>query len=253
MPVRLEVTSDLPALIAKIDHLRRDQLPYAIARAVTKTAQLVKRAEEYEMPFALDRPTPYTMSSLYLSPATKAIPVATVWLKDDAGKGTPAAKYLFPEIAGGARSVKRFEKRLQLMGILPPGMYAVPGDAAPLDAYGNVSAGLIEQILSALGAAEIKAGYQANRNRTALSRRRKGGNIAEYFVGRPGGAPLGIYRRYAFAHGSAVKPILMFVRQPIYQSRYNFPEIAARVVREEFPSQFSDAYQLAVRTAGLTP
>jgi hypothetical protein len=59
----------------------------------------VKRALEYEMPFAFDRPTPYTLGSLYLSPATKAIPVAKVWLKDDAGKGTPAAKYLFPRLS----------------------------------------------------------------------------------------------------------------------------------------------------------
>lgn len=248
---RIDVRSELPALIAKIDNLRRDQLPFAIAKAVTGTAQMVKKALEYEMPHAFDRPTPYTLGSLYLSPATKAIPVATVWLKDDAGKGTPAAKYLFPEIAGGARSVKRFEKRLQLMGLLPAGMYIVPGDAAVLDQYGNISAAQIEQILSALGAAEITSGFLANRTRASAAR--KGTALAEYFVGRPGGAPLGVYRRFHFANGSAVKPIMIFVRQPIYRQRYRFQEIAAQVVSDEFPRQFSDAYQFAVATAGFKP
>jgi hypothetical protein len=173
--------------------------------------------------------------------------VAKIWIKDDAGKGTPAAKYLLPEIAGGARNMKRFERRLQLMGILPPGMFAVPGDGAKLDGYGNIPASTIEQILSALGAAEIYSGYTANR--TPTSRKRKGRRIAEYFVGSPGGAPLGIYQRFGFAHGSAVKPVLIFVRQPVYRPRYDFQEIAAKVVRDQFPRQFSEAYQRAVATA----
>lgn len=247
--IRIEVQSQLPDLIGKIRNLREDQLPFAIARAVTMTAQSVKKALEYEMPLAFDRPTPYTMSSLYLNPATKSIPVAKVWLKDDSGKGTPAAKYLLPEIAGGGRNMKRFERRLQLMGLLPEGMQVVPGDAAPLDQYGNIPASVIEQILSALGAAEIKSGYQANRTRA--SARRKGAKLAEYFVGRPGGAPLGVYRRYKFAHGSAVKPILIFVRPVQYRPRYRFEEIAQRVVSEEFPVKFSAAYRDAVASAKL--
>lgn len=251
MSIRIEVKSELPELIAKIQNLREDQLPFAIARAVTWTAQHVKRALEYEMPLAFDRPTPYTLGSLYLSPATKQIPVAKVWLKDDAGKGTPAAKYLFPEIAGGERSLKRFERALSIMGLLPPGMYAVPGAAAPLDQYGNMPASLIEQILSALGAAETRSGYLANRTRA--SRRRKGAKLAEYFVGRPGGAPLGVYRRYHFAAGGAVKPMLIFVRAPQYQPRYRFQEIAQQVVDEEFPIQFAESYRLAVQSAGFKP
>jgi hypothetical protein len=244
--VRLEVKSDLPALISKIRNLREDQLPFAIASAVTKTAYAAKRALEVAMPFTFDRPTPYTLGSLFLSPATKGLPIAKIWIKDDAGKGTPAAKYLLPEIAGGARNMKRFERRLQLMGLLPQGMFAVPGDAAPLDRFGNIAASKIEEILSALGAAEIYSGYKANRTNASRARRR---GRAEYFVGSPGGGPLGVYQRFAFAHGSAVKPILIFVRAPVYRPRFDFQEIAAKVVRDQFPRQFSEAYQRAVATA----
>lgn len=247
--IRIDVRHDLEQVISKLQNIRRDQLPYATARAVTGTAQLVKKALNSEMLYAFDRPTPYTMNSLFLSPATKAIPVAKVWLKDDAGKGTPAARYLLPEIVGGERRYKRFERALSAVGLLPAGMYAMPGESAQIDQYGNMSRAQVMRILSGLRAAETRSGYQANR--TARSARRKGRNLAQYFVGQPGGGklPLGIWQRFAFAHGSAVKPVAIFTGAPQYKQRYRFREIADQVVRDEFPSQFRSAYAAAIATA----
>jgi hypothetical protein len=246
--VRLDVRHDLDKLISKIRNLRTEQLPFALAKSVTATAQLVKRAETTELLYAFDRPTPYTMGSLYLAPATKAIPVAKVWLKDDAGKGTPAARYLLPEITGGGRRFKRMELALAARGLLPPGMYVMPGAAAKIDAFGNWERGQVTQVLSAMGAAEMRSGYLANR--TKESAKRKGRNLAEYFVGKPGGtAPLGVWQRINFGAGSAVKPIAIFTRAPVYRERYRFQVIAEQVVREEFPNQFSLAYQQAVVSA----
>jgi hypothetical protein len=245
--VRIDVRSDIDRVISKFQRVRRDQLPFAIAKAVTDTAILAKKALESEMLYAFDRPTPYTLGSLYLSPATKVVPVAKVWLKDDAGKGTPAAKFLLSEITGGARRFKRFENALAARGLLPAGMFVMPGSAAQLDAYGNMQRGQIVQLLSALGAAESRAGFLANR--TKASAKRKGRNLAEYFVGQPGGAPLGIWQRVRFGYGSAVKPIAIFTRAPVYQVRYRFQDIAAQVVREEFEGQFASAYAMAIATA----
>lgn len=249
MSVRINIRSDIDQVISKLRNLRRDQLPFAIAKAVTGTAQLVKKALNSEMLYAFDRPTPYTLGSLYLSPATKAIPVAKVWLKDDAGKGTPAAKYLLTEITGGGRRYKRFERALAARGLLPDGMFAMPGSAARIDAFGNMERGQLMQVLSAVGAAETRSGYQANR--TARSAKRKGASLAEYFVGKPGGgkAPLGIWQRFKFGVGGAVKPVAIFTKAPVYQVRYRFQEIAAQVVREEFASQFNTAYAEAIATA----
>lgn len=247
MSVRIDVRSDIGELISKLRNVQREQLPFAIAKAVTGTAQVVKKALNTEMLYAFDRPTPYTLGSLYMSPATKAIPVAKVWLKDDAGKGTPAAKFLLAEITGGGRRYKRFENALIARGLLPHGMFAMPGSAAKIDAFGNMERGQLMQILSAVGAAEMRAGYQANR--TARSAKRKGRNLAEYFVGHPGGKALGIWQRVGFAHGSAVKPVAIFTRAPVYRVRYRFQEIAAQVVSEEFASQFNMAYAQAIATA----
>lgn len=247
--IRVQVKSDLDALIAKLERVRQDQLPFAIAKAVTATGQIVKKALTSEMLYAFDRPTPYTLGSLYLQPATKRLPVAKVWLKDDAGKGTPAAKYLLPEIEGGVRRHKRFERALQAKGLLPTGMFAVPGSAAKIDRFGNMERGQVVQVLSALGAAEARSGYAANR--TERSKKRKGRNLAEYFVGQPGRgkAPLGIWQRVTFGFGSAVKPVAIFTRAPVYQVRYRFREIAEQVIRDEFAGQFARAYASAVASA----
>ena len=237
---RIDVRSDIDRLVAQLRARGSSQLPYATAVAVTRTAQIVREALKTEMPRAFDRPTPWTMNSLYLKAATKQLPVATVWLKDFAPKGNPAARYLLPEIVGGERRVKPFERRLRY------GRFAVPGEAAPLDQYGNVKSGELERILSALGAAG-GSGYDANRTRA--SARRKGRNLAEYFVGSPGGAPEGVWRRYRFALGSAVKPILIFVRPPRYQKRYRFQEIATETIAREFPANFERAFREAIAGA----
>lgn len=248
--IRVTVSSDLDKLIAKIDNVRRDQLPFAIAKAVTMTAQIAKKRLEDDMPRAFDRPTPYTKGSLYLRSATKANPSAMVWLKDDAGKGTPAAKYLLPQIAGGSRPLKRMERALQITNKVSTRMYAMPGSAAQLDAYGNMNRGQVVKILSALGAGEVKAGYLANR--TKASKKRKGKKAPEYFIGTPGGGrlPLGVYQRYTFSFGSAIKPVVIFTQNaPVYRQRYRFQEIASEVVQREFPGQFYAAYNAAVATA----
>src|ERR1035441_633525 len=74
------------------------QLPFATAKALTRTAQLIKAAEVDEMRRVFDRPTPWTLNSVFITPATKDNLIARVWLKQDAAKGTPAAKYLLSEI-----------------------------------------------------------------------------------------------------------------------------------------------------------
>jgi hypothetical protein len=247
--LRIDVRHDLDKLISTLGNVRREQLPYAIAVAVTRTAQVVKRALTTEMLYAFDRPTPYTMGSLFLSSATKSMPVAKVWLKDDAGKGTPASKYLLPEIIGGERRYKRFERALAATGLLPTGMYAMPGAAAKIDRFGNMERGQVVQILSALRAGETRAGYQANRTQRSAKRQGQAPRRVLRRQARGGRLPLGIWQRFGFAHGSAIKPVAIFTRAPQYKQRFRFQEIADEVVRDEFGGQFMTAYSQAVATA----
>lgn len=195
----------------------REQIALATAKALTFTAERVRDAERQEMQRVFDRPTPFTLNSLYLRSATPGNLQARVWFKDLRN----GPHYLVPQVYGGERPLKRFEKFLQSSGWLPVGMYVVPGSRAALDRNGNIDKGELIRVLSALRALP-QTGYLANRSQR--SARRKGKRLINYFVGRPNPqSPDGIWQRVGL---TGLRPIYMFVSRPQYQKRFRFHEIA---------------------------
>lgn len=249
----INVTSNVQEVIRKLSDLQKEQVPFALAHALTMTAQRVKDAQVREMRDVFDRPTPYTLDSLFTRPATKTNLTAFVWLKSDTSKGTPADKYLMPQIKGGERRLKRFEKALQRVGALPPDYVAVPGEAAKLDSYGNMSRGQIVQILSYFQAFP-EAGYRANITAARKVRLARGSRAKQgiaYFVGRPGGgkAPLGVWQRTQFAAGSAIKPVLIFVPAARYEKLFDFYYVAQQTIERDLLPQFAASLQAALASA----
>lgn len=258
-----DLSSNIESVLGFAAKLYGDQLPFAAARALTKTQQLVKKAIEEEMPRVFDNPTPYTLDSLRLQPATKQNLYSRVWLKEDTFKGTAATKYLRPQVEGGERSTKRFERALQARGLLPNGWVAVPGKAASLDQYGNVEPSQIVQILSYFDAFP-QQGYRANmtqrkRDNLAKGKPAQGVRGFSYFaLSKPEGKLLpGIYKRMSYgadqriAHlqKGAAKPVFIFVSMPTYKRLLDFYGIAKRVTEAEFPKQMRESFDLAVKTA----
>ena len=68
--------------LLSLDRLEREQLPFAAAFALTKTAEEIKKQLQAEMREVFDRPTRYTINSLFLEAATKDRMQARVWIKD---------------------------------------------------------------------------------------------------------------------------------------------------------------------------
>jgi hypothetical protein len=230
----------------------KKQVNFATRVALTKTAQIAGMDEVKEMRDVFTSPTPFTLSSVFVRPATLQNLSAEIKLKDFAGKGTPASKFLAPQISGGQRGQKRFERALQSVGAMPAGFRAVPGSGAKLDSYGNMNRGQIVQILSFFRAFP-EMGYKANMTparRKSLARGSKSRQGIAYFVGRPGDRlPLGIWQRVQFARGTAIKPVLIFVRTVGYEQRYDFEYVVEQAVKREFPTQFAQAFDQALRTA----
>ena len=249
--MKITVNHDFGRLAATVKGWGK-QIPFATAVALTRTAQRVKHAEEREMKDVFERPTPYTLQSVFMKPATKASQEAVVWLKDFAGKGTPASKFLLPQIKGGSRRPKRFEKALQAVGAMPPDHRAVPGEGAKVDAFGNMDRGQIVQILSFFKAFP-EMGYKANmsdKRRKQMARGTKSRQGFSYFVGRPGDRlPLGIWQRVSFARGSAIKPVLIFVPSVTYNAAFDFVYVGKTVFNRHFHEEFRRALDQAIRTA----
>lgn len=252
MPISYNVVADIGALREQTDPVRQKQLPFAIALALTRTARdHVMPGERAEMQKVFDRPTPYTLNSQRLDPATKSKLIASVELKGDYGA---KSHYLWPQIEGGPRVQKRFEILLQNFGILHPGWRAVPGQGATIDAFGNMNAGQVVQILSQLRV-QMFSGFESriggaayDKKKVARAVKRQGYRIFAV-VNKTGRLLPGIYARYDFAHGSAIKPLMIFVRNPVYKARFDFFGVGETIAKACFPAEFDKAMTEALATA----
>lgn len=226
---------DLQKLLRNLTRLSND-VQFMRAYALTKTGQDIKEAELANMRDVFDRPTPFALNALQLSPATKTNLQAIVGFKAFAPKGTPGEKFLKAQVEGGPRAKKRHEKALERAGILRSSEYVVPSSAAPLDAYGNIKGSLITRILS-----DISANPDPLSNSTAKTRTRRwkrGGG--QYFVMRGRGAADGIYFRLGLRD---IRPILLFVKAPTYVKRFDFYGIAARTFAARYEMRFREGYE----------
>jgi hypothetical protein len=248
--MKLNITSNFADFAERLAGLGR-QAPFVAAVSLTRTAKDVQLAEREEIVRAFDRPVPYTLNSTFLKAATKSHLEAKVWLKDNPfGKGTPADRYLAPQIFGGPRRLKGMERALAAVGLLPAGHYAVPAAGAQMDANGNVKRSQIIQIMSQLKVQE-RAGYQSRATGSARSRRTVAKQGVTYFaLPQPRrGLAAGIYMKRQFAHGSAIKPVFIFTTAMQYQKRLRFFEVGDETARQRFPEHFQQAWAKATAEA----
>src|SRR5690606_21355598 len=144
-------------------------------------------------------------------------------------------------------------------GVLPSGMYAVPGKGAPLDAHGNVPSGIVRQVISQLQAGQ-EAGYVSNETeRTRKRRRRRGGHDVFALKQKRGGLLPGIYQRLENAVGDAgrcglgvssrIRSLFVFVRAPQYRPRYEIFGMAARQYNKLMSFHFNRELDKAVQTS----
>lgn len=229
------------------------QVTFAAAVALTRAAKDAQDAERREMMRAFDRPTNYALNGTFLKPATKQNLEARIWVKDNPfGKGTPADRFLLPEIYGGKRGQKGFERMLQRAGLLPAGWFAVPAAGAQLDANGNVKRSQITQILSQLQV-QAGAGYESRRSNSAASQRTVRRQGVTYFAVPVAhrGLKAGIYFRRKFGHGVAVRPVFIFVPRLQYKPLFKFFEVGQAVAEERFKHHFGAEIDKAIATARL--
>lgn len=224
----LNVRADVNALARQLGALGSDQIPFVTAYALTKTAQAIKADAVDGMQKAFDRPTRYTLNALAVQPATKTELRSRVDFRKSTG--LPASRPLGPEVEGGHRAHKSFEKRLVGAGLMLASEYAMPGGSVPLDAYGNVSRAYITRVLATLG---------VQHGRPSKSKRGQG-RPGQYLVLRgEGRAPPGVYERA----GRGIRPIFIFTRAPHYQPRFAFYELARAALRRDFATHFREGWR----------
>ncbi|KRG54107.1 hypothetical protein [Stenotrophomonas nitritireducens] len=239
----------------RLTELERNQLPFAARQATNQVAFEVREEWKRKASRVFDRPTPLTVNATMYRKATKQWPFAEVYIRDEAFKGTPPAKYLMAEVDGGQRRMKGFERLLQSRGLLSPSQFAVMGKGAAPNQFGNVPAGQVTKILSQLGA---QRDHYQNQSDTSAGRRRntrKRARGGEYFVltRKRGRLAPGIYERIATPWGSAVRSIFIFTSDARYRPRYDILGMAEKTWQKLMPFYLGRELEKAMQSARPAP
>lgn len=259
--VRIEVDPDGLANRIFTD-IEKQQIPFATRQATNAVAFQVRGEWRKQAMRQFDRPRDLTLNAILYRKAVKGQrDFAEVYVRDDAFKGTPPARYLQAQVHGGERKHKPFERLLRDKGILPAGEFAVPGKGAQLDSHGNIKASQITQILSQLGAQydPLNNETDVSRGRRQRRQKRQGVRGGNYFAPRRNDPnryrhahlPLGVYERIQTGHGSAIRSVLHFVRDAKYGPRFKVFDIAQRQWQVLMPFYFNRELAKAVASSRL--
>lgn len=241
--IEFDIRTNVDDLKRRLTEIEREEVPFATARALTDVAFMVRAAAQDEMRRVFRNPTAWTLNGLVVVKAEKNGRPAQVYFEDAGAKGTPAGRYLRPQMEGGGRGHTPFERRMIRGGWIQNDEFLVPGKYADRNAAGDVNPGQVTKILSDLGTVEtaIKGVGSRNRGKRAGERYQVLRNV--------GGAPSGIYRL------DGAKRLLCFliVRQPQYRARFDFKTVAQQTVQREFARAFRENLARAVKSSRSNP
>lgn len=218
----LNVTiENLPQLREQLTQFSQRRLGAAAATALTRTAKAVQQEWAGAIKRQIDRPVPRTVSAVGFASATAQSLEAKVFVKDQAGGGTAPADYLRPQVDGGQRELKKFERSLVASGAMPQGSVTVPGRGAMRDGFGNVSKAQLIAVIRALGE-QYSPGYQQTISKSTAKRLASMAKHGRQYVAlSPADAARlrvspGIYEQ---AGPGALKAIFLFKRAASYARR----------------------------------
>lgn len=252
---------DVSSFQRSFSDLEKTQLPFAVANALNDSMFEVRKDWQDGVKRSFDRPTLLTQNAVLYRKAKKERLIAEVFLRNES-VGTPPARYLLPQVEGGAREEKPFEFLLRQAGVLGANEFAIPSSSAPLDAYGNLPKGVVVTILADLQATRDEQARSTSASRTKRARRKAVSKRAVYFYshgpsgnrgdGRPQHLPRGIYQRTSFALGSSIRLILAIVESaPSYGRKFDAYGLAESSFHRSFPINFRKRLDHAVRTARI--
>jgi len=245
--LELSITTDIPEKVGKLALLTDLQFRYAVAQAMTDSAKAGQKAITDSMSRYIDRPTPFTQRSTYVSFANPNKLRAEVGFKQFATKGTPAGKYLSAMARGGDRSQKRSETILRNAGAIGRSQFIVPRREWQSDPYGNVHRGTMTMVLSQLRAFNT-AGATLNASNSARSRRKRE-TAGQFFMSRSGRAIL--YRAAGGGSRDAETAFMVLDDAPNYERRFPIVRLLNEEIDRSYPRLIETSLRKELARAGF--
>jgi len=223
---RFSIKDDAKHVERVLNQLHKDVIPKATVRALNRTADKVKEhLVKVVLPKYIDRPTRWTLNSVYNRYSNQKNLEAAVFLK---GANGGVLNHLDPMISGGDRKPKAFEKRLRRAGLIRGNQFAVPGGDVKLDRFGNITKAMSAHILR-----DVQAFTEAGSHQNTSRKARK------YFIlPKSPHKPIGIY----YKQGKKLKQVIAFTESvPSYERRLPFYKEADKMARQVISEEFSEA------------
>jgi hypothetical protein len=245
--LELSITTNIPEKVGKLALLTDLQFRYAVAQAMTDSAKAGQKAITDSMSRYIDRPTPFTQRSTYVSFANPNKLRAEVGFKQFATKGTPAGKYLSAMARGGDRSHKRSETILRNAGAIGRSQYIVPRREWQGDPYGNVPRGTMTMVLSQLKAYQGSLSYM-NASNSARSQRKRA-QAGQFFMSRSGRAIL--YRPPGGDSRDVETAFMVLDDAPNHERRFPIVRLLNEEIDRTYPRLIRSSLEAELRRAGF--
>jgi hypothetical protein len=246
--IDISISTDIPQKVGRLALLTDLQFRFAVAQAMTDAAKAADGKIRNDMGRYIDRPTPFTAKSTYVTFANPNRLRAEVGFKQFASKGTPAGVYLSAMARGGDRSQKRSETVLRTGGAIGSSQYIVPLRAWQGDPFGNVPRGTMSMMLSQLKAYRGDRSY-LNASGSARSQRKRA-SAGQFFMSRSGRAIL--YRAPGASGRDSTETAFMVLDDaPNYERRFPIVALLNAEVAREYPRLIESSLKRELARAGF--
>ena len=232
MASAFDVTNDIDKALKGLNALDEKNISFAVAKAMTLTGQFAQKKLNAAMEAAIDRPTPYTMRSTFVTFAKPTNLFMEVGIRETSRTRTAAGRYLQALIKGGQPTVKGVDfaasKIAGYRGVL------VPSNKSPikLNRYGNISLGNYKKVVG--GARQSNGAY-------FIAPVKRGSSVKAIYQ-----RTTGFIGRTSTIENNTSR---VFVIEPNPKSRsrqLNLPIILGNTIQNEFPKFMKQRFQVEI-------
>lgn len=110
--------------VKEINAIQRSQLKFVVSKSLNELGYWLRENEKKQISQTFNSVVPFTLNAPLYTKSDKQNLQITFFLRDTAGKGTPPAVYLQPQVAGGEVYVTGFTRKLRYAGLLQGTEYA---------------------------------------------------------------------------------------------------------------------------------
>ena len=222
--MRIAVRADIVGANRYLQALSANQVPVPMSYAIYQVAFHGMKALRDEMRQQLDRPTPFVVRQTYYTKSTKRDLRAELGAvrEDPIGKSRIGmAELLQQQFAGGTRVQTGFERAMGRAGFITSNERLVAGNDFPRNAYGNISQGVYQKVLS-----QLQAQFDPAQNATKSKRSKAKRKVQGYFWSYGDYLPRGVYQRKA----RSILPVFIVVKTAHYKRVISIETVVQRVI-----------------------